>query len=65
MIDWFDLLVVQGTLQVSSPTPQLKSISALAFSILHGPTLTSVRGYWKNHSFDYTDLCLQNHILGF
>ena len=29
-------------------------------SILHGPTLTSVYDYWKNHSFDYTDLCREN-----
>ena len=26
-------------------------------SRLYGPTLTSVHDYWKNHSFDYTDLC--------
>ena len=28
-------------------------------SLLYGPTLTSVRDYWKNHSFDYMDLCQQ------
>ena len=27
-----------------------------AFFLLYGPTLTSVRDYWKKHSFDYTDL---------
>ena len=26
-------------------------------SLLHGPTLTSTHDYWKNHSFDYADLC--------
>ena len=26
-------------------------------SLLYGPTLTSIRDYWKNRSFDYTDLC--------
>ena len=31
--------------------PQFKSISSLALS-LHGPTLTSVHDYWKNHNFD-------------
>ena len=36
----------------SSPTPQFKSINSLAFSLLYGPTLTSVYDYWKNHSFD-------------
>ena len=34
----------------ASPAPQFKSI------LLYGPTLTSVHDYWKNHSFDYTDL---------
>ena len=28
-----------------------------AFSLLYGPTLTSICDSWKNHSFDYTDLC--------
>ena len=27
------------------------------FSVLYGPTLTSGYHYWKNHNFDYTDLC--------
>ena len=43
--------------QESSPIPQFKSISSLALSLLDSPTLTSVHDYWKNHSFDYTDLC--------
>ena len=58
-IDWFDLLAVQGTLK-SSPTPQFKSINSSVLSLLHGPTLTSVHDYWKNHSFDYMELCCQN-----
>ena len=32
-----------------------------AFSLCYGPTLTSVYDYWKNHSFDYMDLCRQSH----
>ena len=32
-IDWFDLLVVQGTLK-SSPTPQFKSINSLVLSFM-------------------------------
>ena len=43
--------------QESSPTPQFKSINSLALSILYGPTLTSIHDYWKNHSFDYMNLC--------
>ena len=35
-----------------SPTPQFKSTSSLGFSLLYGPTLTSIHDHWKNHSFD-------------
>ena len=45
-MDWLDLL---GILK-SSPTPQFKSINFLVLSFLHGPTLTSIHDYWKNHS---------------
>ena len=38
--------------QESFPTPQFKSINSSAFSLLYGPTLTSIHDYWKNHSFD-------------
>ena len=43
--------------QESSPAPQFKSINFLALSLLYGPTLTSIHGYWKNHSFDYSMVC--------
>ena len=46
--------------QESSPTPQSESISSSALSLLYGPVLTSIHDYWKNHSFDYMDLCLQS-----
>ena len=42
MIDWFDLLAVQGTPQESSPTPQFKSINSLVLSFLYCPALTSI-----------------------
>ena len=58
------LLAVQGTSK-SSPTPQFKSISSLVLSLLYGPTLTSVLDYYKNHSFDYTDLCWQKDVFAF
>ena len=38
--------------QESSPTPQFKSNNSLMVSFLYSPTLTSIRDYWKNHSFD-------------
>ena len=37
--------------QESSPTPQFKSINALALSFLYSPTLICAHDYWKNHSF--------------
>ena len=51
--------------QESSPTPQFKSINSSVLSFLYGPTLTSVHDYWKNHSFDYTELCWQSNISAF
>ena len=38
--------------QESSPAPQFKNINSLVLSFLHGPTLTSIHDYWKNHSLD-------------
>ena len=43
--------------QVSYPTPQFKSINSSLFSLLYGPSLTSIYDYWKNHCFDYRDIC--------
>ena len=63
-MDWLDLLAVQGTLK-SSPTPQFKSINSSVLSFLYGPTLTSVRDYWKNQSFDLTNPCWQSNVSAF
>ena len=51
--------------QESSPAPQFKSIISLALSLLYGPTHTSVHDYWKNHSFDYMDLCQKSDFSAF
>ena len=51
--------------QESSPMPKFKSISSSVLSLLYGPTLTSIHDYWKNHTFDYTDLCWQSDISAF
>ena len=51
--------------QESSPAPQFKSITSWVLSLLYGPTLTSIHNYWKNHSFEYTDLCQQKDISAF
>ena len=61
-MDWLYLLAVQGT-QESSPAAQFESISSWVVCLLYGPTLTSVHDYWKNHSFEYTDWCLQSDNL--
>ena len=41
-IYWFDLLAVQGTLNL---TPQFKSINSSALGLLHSPTLTSIHDH--------------------
>ena len=35
--------------QESSPSPQFESVNSLVFSLLYGPTLTSLPGYWKEN----------------
>ena len=54
-IDSFDL-AVQGTLKSLLQHHNLKASNLWAFSLLYGPTLTSVHDYWKNHSFHYMDI---------
>ena len=56
-MDWLDLLASPRDSQEFCPTPQFKSISSSALNLFYGPTLTSVLDCWKNHSFDYADLC--------
>ena len=66
--DWFSLgllvwsLCSPGDSEESSPAPQFESISSLVLSLLCGPTFTFLHDYWKNHSFDYTDLCQQRDV---
>ena len=54
--DWFPLGLT-GLICLQSTAPQFESINSSALILLRGPTLTSGLDYWKNHSFDYTDLC--------
>ena len=53
-MDWLNLFAVQGTLK---SLPQHHSSKASGLHFLYSPTLTSINDYWKNHSFDQTDLC--------
>ena len=62
-IDWFDLLAVQGTLKSLLQHYSLKASILRYLAFFNGPTLTSIRNYWKNHSFfDYTEFCWQSNI---
>ena len=61
-MDWLDL-AVQGTLKSLLQHHSSKSSRNLSF--FYGPTLTFIHGYWKNHSFDYMDSCLQSDISAF
>ena len=49
----------------SSPIPQFKSINSSVLSFLYSPTLTYIHDYWKNHSFQYTDVCWQSNVFAF
>ena len=62
-MDWFGLLEVQGTLNFS--IPQFQSINSMALSLLYAQTHSSLHVYWKNHCFDYTDLCQQSDVSAF
>ena len=69
---WFPLgltglisLQSKGLSRVFSNTTFFKSINTLAFSLLYGPTFTSIHDYWKSRSFDYTDLFQQTDVSAF
>ena len=66
-IDWFDFLAVQGTLKSLLQHHSLKAsiLQKKALNLFHCPTLTSVHGYRKNHSFDSTDLFWQRDVSAF
>ena len=64
---WFPLVFTSliSLLSKGLFTSHFESINSLGLSRLYGPTLTTVHDYWKNHSFDYTDLCRQSDIFAF
>ena len=63
-IDWFDLLAVQGTLKsLFSTTLQKHQFFSAQPSLWYNSHI--VHDYWKNHSFDYMDLCWQSDISAF
>ena len=65
MMDWFDLLAVQGTFKSllqhhSSKTSILQCSAFFMVQLSH-----LVQDSWKNHSFDYMDLCWQSGMSAF
>ena len=64
-IDWFDLLEIQGTVKSLLQHHSSKASILQCLAFFYGPTLTTIHDYWKNHSFDYMDLCLQSDICAF
>ena len=56
-VDWFDL-AVQGTLKSLLQHHSSKA-SILRHSAFFMVQLSYVYDYWKNHSFDYTNICRQ------
>ena len=61
--DWF-LLGLTGLISLLFKG-LLKRINSSMLSLLYGPTLMYIHDYWKNHSFDYTDICWQSNISAF
>ena len=69
--NWFPLgltgwisLQSKGLSRVFSNTTAQKH-QFFVLSFLYGSTLTSIHYYWKNHSFDYTELCWQSNVSAF
>ena len=63
-MDWLDLLAVQGTLKSLLQYHNSKA-SILWCSAFFIVQLSTIHDYWKNHSFDYTDLCWQSNVSAF
>ena len=69
--DWFPLgltslisLVSKGFSRVLSNTTVQKH-QFFGAQPSYGSTLTSIHDYWKNHRFDYTELCWQSDVFAF
>ena len=64
-MDWVDLFAVQGTLKSLLQHRSSKSSILQCSAFFYGPALTSIHDYWKNHSFDWKDLCRQSNVSAF
>ena len=69
--DWFAFELTGWSLcsprdsQESSLTSQIQKYQFFSTQLLYGSNLTSIHDHWKNHSFDYTDLCQQSDVSAF
>ena len=64
-MDWLYLLKVQGTLKslLQHHSSKASILQCSTFFIVL--TLILVHDYWKNHSFDQTNLCQQSNVSAF
>ena len=65
MMDWLDLLEVQGTLKSLPQHHRSKASIFWRSSFLHSPTVTFIHDHWKNHSLDQMDLSWQSNVSPF
>ena len=63
-MDWSELLAVQGTLKSLLKHHSSKESVLQHTAFFYCPALTSIHD-WKNHSFDYMDLCWQGLVCFF
>ena len=61
-IDWFDLLAVQRTLKSFLQHYSSKASILQCSDFFTVQLSQSIHDYWKNHSFDYIDLCQQRWL---
>ena len=64
-MDWLDLLALQGTLRNLLQHHSLKASILQRFAFFMVQLSQFVNDCWKNHSFDYTDLCQQSNVTAF
>ena len=61
-LGWAGLILQSKGLSRVLPCTTIWKHHSLGLSLLCGP---STHNYWKNHSFDYLDLCLQSDVSAF
>ena len=71
MHDWLPLRLI-GLISLKSKelsrlfySTTIWSINSSVLSLVYSTILTSIHDYWKNHTFDYMDLCKQSDTSAF